>query len=117
VCETCGARFTRKSNLLEHLATHSAPAAERRRFVRPIGGSESAFTRKSNLTTHMETFDACVQGNCCQICHKNFQYPCLLARHMQSHMVNEPPIIVELPESALRGDGRSGDGNGKLWDV
>jgi hypothetical protein len=32
-------------------------------------------------------------------------------------MEKEDPIVIELPESALREDGPDGDGNDKLWEV
>jgi hypothetical protein len=59
----------------------------------------------------LETVHDGVQDHCCEICGKGFRYPCLLAKHMKSHMEKEDPIVVELPESALRGDGSD-----RIWD-
>jgi uncharacterized Zn-finger protein len=99
VCGECGATFTRKSNIDEYVRKHTKPPAERRTFVCPIEGCASAFTRKSNLQTHLETIHAGLQPHCCPTCGKDFRYPSLLQKHMQSHLEKVAPEVVELGEN------------------
>lgn len=101
VCPTCGNAFRRKENLQQHLETHSADRAARRRFVCSVEGCKSSFTRKSNLKTHMQTIHGGVLPFSCDTCGKTFRYPSLLAKHRELHKKEPEPEIIEIDLSLL----------------
>lgn len=108
VCMTCGAVFSRCSNLKEHMSTHVSPKDARRVFACTFEGCGSRFTRKSNLTTHMQTVHGGVQPHVCDVCGKDFRYPCLLAKHLEIHGKQEPEVIELTEDMLYEVDGRRG---------